>query len=86
MAPAWVPSTVGGFERLGDLDPQRQRLAQRHRAPLEQRAQGFALQVLLHHVVGGAFGPHVVHRGDVWVVERRRGTGFLIEAGEALGV
>ena len=59
--------TVGGFERLGDLDPQRQRLAQRHRAPLEQRAQGFALQVLLHHVVGGAFGPHVVHRGDVWV-------------------
>ena len=77
---------VRGFERLGDLLRDGQRLVERDRAPRDALRQVLALDEL-HHQRGDAptfFEP--VDARDVRMVQRGEGLGFAREPRQAVGI
>lgn len=58
---------------------------------IDKLPQTLSLEILLDDEVGGfavlaVFGADVVHDGNIRVIQRRRGAGFLLEARKALGI
>ncbi len=77
---------VRGLERLRDLSRDRKRLGERERTPRDTLGQCLALDELEHQ---GGTAIHVldaVDRADVWVIERRQGACFSLEARATIGV
>jgi len=77
---------VRGFDRVGDLDRQPQRLVQRQRAACDARRDRLAFDEFEHEkrLCIGFF--ETVNRGYVRVIERREHPGFAIEAGQPIGI
>jgi hypothetical protein len=76
---------VGGGQGAGDLPGDGEHLGHRQRAAPDPLRQGFALEVLQHHV-GRAVGQgvEVVDRDDVGVAQLRRDVGLTLEPGQRL--
>ena len=73
------PLLVSGFERLGDLPRDRQRLVQRNRRSSNAVGQRRPLDELHDKcfAVGRVLEP--VHRGDVRMIQRREDFGFALK-------
>ena len=73
---------VRGFERIGDLACDGQRLLDRNRAPLDALGQRFALHQFHDEVVRA----DIVQRADIGMIQRGDRAGFALEAvAESLG-
>jgi hypothetical protein len=80
------PFLVRRLERLGDLQRDLQRLADRDRAALQPLGQGLTFDQLHDQKVTAVRFLHAVERGDVWVIERGERLGFPLEPRDAIGV
>jgi hypothetical protein len=80
---------VGGFERLGDLLRNRQRLVDRNRAARDPPREFLALHQF-HDEERGPLQPvlpvQAKHLGNVRVIQRREHLRFAAEAGETIRV
>ena len=77
---------VRGFERVGDLLRDRQRVGERDRAARDERGQILALDQLHHERGEVGCLLESVDRGDVRMIERGEHFGFALKAREAIGV
>ena len=77
---------VRGFERLGDLPRDGQRFVDRNRPTRDPRAQILAFDQFHHQRPRRAAVFDAVDLGDVWVIERRQGACFSLEARATIGV
>src|SRR4029077_9693265 len=75
-----------GGESARDLDRVVQGLADRQWTCAQTLAQRVALEQLGDHVGRAGVLTDVVHRENVWMIERRGGARFLLEAVHALAV
>ena len=73
---------VRGREPARDLDRVVDRLARRHRRPVDSRAERFALEQLGDDYGAPSWRADVVDREDVGMVEHPGGARFLLEAAE----
>jgi hypothetical protein len=80
------PFLVRGFERVGDLQRDPQRLVQRQRAARDALLERLALDELHDEEVAGAGFFEPEQRGDVRMIQRRERLGFTLEAGDAIGI
>ena len=80
------PLFVGGFERLGDLFRDRQRLVDGNRAAGDPLRQVFTLNEFHDEGVHPRRFLKPVDRGDVRMVERRQRLGLALEPCEAFGI
>jgi hypothetical protein len=77
------PARVGGVERVGDLDRQREQRGHWHRTAVDRLLQRLSLEKLGHHVGPAVVDADVVDREDVRMIQRRGRAGFLVESREA---
>ena len=82
---------VRGFERLGDLPRDRERLGHWHRPSLNAIRKRLAFHELENERAHGRGDSNVgvfdaVNRADVRMIERRQHARFAFEAGEAFGM
>ena len=75
-----TPLVVRRGETLRELDREIDRLSQRERLSSESLAQRLSLQQLRDDVGSAFVRPDVVHRENVWMVERAGGARFLLES------
>ena len=80
------PLLVRGFERLGDLLRDRQRLVERDRAARDALRQILALDEFHHERVHAAGLLEPVDRGDVGMIQRRERLRLALEPRQAFGV
>jgi len=80
------PELVRRLERVGDLPRDRQRLGERNRPPLEDRAQVLAVDQLHHERAGASRLLEPVDLRDVRVVERRERLRLSREPRDAIRV
>jgi hypothetical protein len=79
QVPVHDPLPVRLVQRVGDLDPEAQRLLRRERAFQEPVRQRFSFQVLHDEVLDAVLIPDVVERADVRMRERRDRLRFPLE-------
>src|SRR5262249_1459507 len=77
---------VSGGQPLGDLPSAIHRLSWSDRALFYQLAQLFAFEQFGDDIWRAFMFADVVNRDNVWVVERRGGAGFLLEAAQTVSV
>ena len=85
QVPVHDPLPVRLVERVGDLDPEAQRLVERERALAQAVAERFALEELHDEVLGLALASHVVQRADVRMRQLGNRLGLALEALAGLG-
>jgi hypothetical protein len=68
------------LERVGDLDPDLERLLERQRSALDSRGERLAFEILHDEEVGVALAADVVQRADVRMIERGNRLRFTVEA------
>ena len=79
-------SGVGGVERVGDVDGDGEKDFSFQRTPGDAVLQGRAVQKLHDNERLPFVLADFVNRADVWMVQRRCGTGFAAEAFQCLRV
>ncbi len=80
------PLGVGRFERVGDLDGQRQQLVHFHGLPGHLLRQGLALEQLHDNEVPALVLLNRVNGADVGMIERGSGARLALEALQQLAV
>ena len=80
------PFLVRGFEGVGDLEGQLQRLLDRNRAAPETIRQRAAFDELEDEKARAVIGLESVNRRDVGMVQRRQQRRLTFESGDAIGV
>ena len=77
--------SVSLVEGIRDLDPVPKRLIEEERTFREPVSQRLAFQVLHHQEVGTVLAADVVQGADVWMVQRRDGSGLTLESLQLFG-
>ncbi len=77
---------VGSLERFGDLKAEIENLVKRERASAKMVVEGAALKQFHGDEVSSVVLRDFVDGADVWVIERRGGARFAMEAVEHVGI